>query len=62
MNVQKNGQQRPQLAMISVPWQEYETPYAPAEALLYGTVFSSLNQPYVPIQFTQNIQNMQKKR
>ena len=48
--------------MISVPWQEYETPYAPAEALIYGTVFSGLNQPYVPMQIPQGMQNMQKKR
>lgn len=61
MIVQKTGQQQ-QLAMISVPWQEYETPYAPAEALIYGTVFSGLNQPYVPMQIPQGMQNMQKKR
>ncbi len=37
-----------QLAMISVPWQEYMTPTAPAEALQRGTVFSNLAQTYVP--------------
>ena len=36
------------LAMISVPWQEYITPMAPAEALMHGTVFSNLAQTYVP--------------
>lgn len=36
------------LAMISVPWQEYVTPMMPAEALINGTVFSNLNQTYVP--------------
>jgi hypothetical protein len=56
------------LGMISVPLQEYTTPYAPAEALLYGTVFSGLNQPYTPMQGAQSFgkqqsaQNMQKKR
>ncbi len=69
MIVQRNEQQ---LGMISVPWQEYTTPYAPAEALAYGTVFSGLNQPYTPIQCPQqamnmqpahnNMQGMQKKR
>ncbi len=43
-----NGQQ---LAMISVPWQEYVTPMMPAEALVNGTVFSNLNQTYVPTIF-----------
>ena len=38
-----------QLAMIFVPWQEYETLMAPAEALLRGTVFCNLAQTYVPI-------------
>ena len=38
----------PRLAMISVPWQEYVTPMAPAEALANGTVFANLNQTYVP--------------
>ena len=37
-----------QLAMISVPWQEYVTPMAPAEALIHGTVFANLKQTYVP--------------
>lgn len=40
--------QNPQLAMISVPWQEYMTPMAPAEALMYGTVFADLKQTYLP--------------
>lgn len=47
-------QPRQQLGMISVPWQEYTTPYAPAEALMYGTVFSGLNQPYTPISMQQS--------
>lgn len=34
--------------LISVPWQEYVTPMAPAEALLYGTVFSNLKETYMP--------------
>lgn len=58
-----NGQQ---LAMISVPWQEYVTPMAPAEALMRGTVFSNLAQTYVPTilppvstQSAVPIQNMQ---
>lgn len=38
-----------QLAMISVPWQEYMTPMAPAEALQRGTVFSNLAQTYIPV-------------
>lgn len=70
MIVQKNEQ----LGMISVPWQEYAALYTPAEALLYGTVFSSLHQPYTPTQCPQqamqipqahnmqNMQGMQKKR
>ncbi len=37
-----------QLAMISVPWQEYVTPMTPAEALQRGTIFSNLAQTYVP--------------
>lgn len=65
------AQRNEQLGMISVPWQEYTTPYAPAEALLYGTVFSGLNQPYTPVACnqqpiaSQNMQGMpmmQKKR
>lgn len=57
------------LGMISVPWQEYTTPLAPAEALCAGTVFSELNQPYTPLACNQSpMQNMaamsgmQKKR
>lgn len=38
----------PKLAMISVPWQEYVTPMAPSEALMYGTAFVNLKQTYVP--------------
>jgi len=38
----------PKLAMISVPWQEYVTPMAPAEALMYGTAFANLKETYVP--------------
>ena len=59
----------PQLAMISVPWQEYVTPMAPAEALSCGTVFSNLVQGYTPTTLSpnnmqsaapvQNVQNMQ---
>lgn len=56
MIVQRNEQQ---FGMISVPWQEYTTPYAPAEALAYGTVFSGLNQPYTPVQCPQQAMNMQ---
>lgn len=59
-----------QLAMISVPWQEYMTPLAPAEALQRGTVFSNLAQTYIPAtmflantqpstSMQQNAQNMQ---
>ena len=58
-------QPRQQLGMISVPWQEYTTPYAPAEALMYGTVFSGLNQPYIPINMQQSApgaQNMQMQQ
>jgi len=56
------------LGMISVPWQEYEALYAPADALRYGTVFSGLNQPYSPIpcampqSMQMQMQGMQKKR
>lgn len=57
-----------QLAMISVPWQEYVTPMAPAEALMSGTVFSNLAQTYTPSTLSpacmqaasaQNMQTMQ---
>ena len=48
-----------QLGMISVPWQEYTTLYAPAEALRFGTVFPCLNQPYTPIPCPQQAMNMQ---
>ena len=41
------------LGMISVPWQEYSTPLAPAEALRVGTVFNELNQPYTPVACSQ---------
>ena len=57
-----------QLAMISVPWQEYTTPMAPAEALRCGSVFCELSQPYTPLacnqppQNAQMLSNMQKKR
>ena len=56
-------QSKGRLAMLSVPWQEYTTPYAPAEALLYGTIFPSLNQPY-PIKSSVSPSNIptQKKR
>lgn len=65
-------QRAERLGMISVPWQEYTTPLAPAEALCVGTVFSELNQPYTPVtcnqlamSATQNMSAMpwmQKKR
>ena len=58
-------QPKQQLGMISVPWQEYTTPYVPAEALMYGTVFSGLNQPYIPINMQQSApgaQNMQMQQ
>ena len=47
------------LAMISVPWQEYVTPMAPADALLYGTVFSNLAQTYTPVSGIENSNCMQ---
>lgn len=37
-----------QLAAIFVHRQEYSPIYPPCEALKYGTVFSTLNQPYCP--------------
>ncbi len=46
--------QKPErLGMISVPWQQYSTPLAPAEALRAGTVFRELIQPYTPISCSQ---------
>lgn len=57
MMIQQPKQQ--QLAMISVPWQEYETPMMPAEALLYGTVFPSLARTYTPVNMQQPAQGMQ---
>ncbi len=66
------AQRAERLGMISVPWQEYTTPLAPAEALRAGTIFSELNQPYTPVACNQPVmqpmQNMaamlgmQKKR
>lgn len=50
---------QPQLGMISVPWQEYETPMPPAEALICGTIFPSLVQPYTPVNMQQPAQGMQ---
>ena len=48
----------PQLAMISIPWQEYDTPMSPADALMHGTVFCNLAQNYTPIASMQPAQNM----
>ena len=60
------------LGMISVPWQQYGTTLAPAEALAAGSVFRELIQPYTPVSCNQPVmqpmQNMaamlgmQKKR
>ena len=56
---------RQQLAMISVPWQEYTTPTDPANALMCGTVFSNLVQTPFSMSFaatmpkTQTTQPMQ---
>ncbi len=65
-------QKTERLGMISVPWQEYTTPFVPAEALRAGTVFSELNQPYTPVACNQPVMqsmpnmaammSMQKKR
>lgn len=68
MMLQKNMR----LGMISVPWQQYTAPLAPAESLRIGTVFSELNQPYTPLNCNQPVMkpvpgmammnSMQKKR
>ena len=65
-------QKTERLGMISVPWQQYSTPIASAEALRAGTVFRDLIQPYTPVSCNQPVmqpmQNMaamlgmQKKR
>lgn len=57
MMMQQPKQQ--QLAMISVPWQAYETPMMPAEALLYGTVFPGLARTYTPVHMQQPAQSAQ---
>ena len=35
------------LAMAYVPWQYWETPLEPCEALEVGTIFSELNKPFL---------------
>lgn len=36
----------PQLAIATVPMQQWEEPYQPSQALLCGTIFPSLNKPF----------------
>lgn len=36
----------PQLAIASVPVQQWEQPYNPGQALTHGTIFPSLDKPF----------------
>lgn len=35
------------IAMAYVPWQYWETPLEPCDALEIGTIFSELNKPFM---------------